>query len=462
MELLIANGTLVTMDPARTVVPRGDVLVRDGRVVHVGPSRAGARAKASGGRRVLDAAGKAVLPGLIHGHLHACQTLFRGRADGLELLDWLRERIWPFEAAHDAASMRASADLTFAELILSGCTGALDMGSVAHYEQVFESARAARFRLTGGKAMMDAGDGVPSGLLETTQRSLDESKALLKRWHGAENGRLRYAFAPRFALSCSKALLEEVGRLARELGVGVHTHASENATECQLVREATGADNVVYLHQCGLSGPHVTMAHCVWPTEAERQVLRETRTVVCHCPSSNLKLASGIAPVPELLAEGVTMALGADGAPCNNNLDMFVELRLAALLHKPRQGPLSMPPMQVLELATLGGAKALGMGAELGSLEVGKRADLCLVDLSRLRSAPYGDDVVARLVYACDSRDVTDVVIDGEIVLKDRTLTTLDEVSVVAEAKRQSERLLRRVAGQRTGRRRNGTRGPIV
>jgi 5-methylthioadenosine/S-adenosylhomocysteine deaminase len=440
VDLLLTNGTVVTMNREREVLAEADVLIQEGRIARVGR---GLRPRGVG-LRVLDVRGQVVLPGFVHGHLHACQTLFRNRADGLELLDWLRERIWPFEAAHDPDSMRASADLTFAELIRSGSTAALDMGTVRHYDAVFESARDCGFRLTGGKAMMDAPD-VPSGLAESTEDSLAESLALLERWHGTHGGRLHYALTPRFVLSCTEKLLREVGRLAREKGVRIHTHASENRTECDVVRQLTGRNNVEWFHEVGLTGPHVTLAHCVWLTDAERHLLRDTGTVVCHCPGSNLKLASGIAPVPELLDEGVTVCLGADGAACNNNLDMFVEMRLAALLHKPRVGPRGMPAERVLEMATLGGARALGLEAELGSLEVGKRADVTVVDLSGLHTLPSdAEDVLSPLVYAARASDVVHVVIDGRLVLKDRALLTLDASAVAASARHHSARLTAR------------------
>jgi 5-methylthioadenosine/S-adenosylhomocysteine deaminase len=428
------------MNREREVLAEADVLVQDGRIARVGRNL---RTRGAG-LRVLDVRGKVVLPGLIHGHLHACQTLFRNRADGLELLDWLHERIWPFEAAHDADSMRASADLTFAELIRSGATAALDMGTVRHYDAVFESARDCGFRLTGGKAMMDAPD-TPAGLYETTEASLAESLALLERWHGTHGGRLRYAFAPRFVLSCTERLMKEVGRLAREKGVRIHTHASENASEVALVRERTGRDNVVYFHEVGFTGPHVTLAHCVWLSEQEQRLLRDTGTVVCHCPGSNLKLASGIARVPELLDAGVSVCLGADGAPCNNNLDMFMEMRLAALLHKPRVGPRGMPAGRVLEMATLGGARALGLEAEVGSLEEGKRADITVVDLSGLHVTPSApEDVLGPLVYAARASDVVHVLIDGRPVLQNRVLRSLDEASVAANARQHAARLVAR------------------
>ncbi len=441
VDLLLTNGTVVTMNREREVLVGADVFIQDGRIARIG------RGLKVGGvaRRTLDVTGQVVMPGLIHGHIHACQTLFRNHADGMELLDWLRERIWPFEAAHDADSMRASADLTFAELIQSGATAALDMGSVRHYDAVFESARDCGFRLTGGKAMMDAGQGLPAGLRETTKASLAESVALLERWHGTHGDRLRYAFAPRFVLSCSEPLLKQVAHLAREKGVRVHTHASENATECDVVRQRVGQDNVAYFHSLGLTGPHVTLAHCVWLTAEEQRLLRETGTVVCHCPSSNLKLASGIAKVPELMDAGVHVCLGADGAPCNNNLDLFVEMRLAALLHKPRVGPLAMPALRVLEMATLEGARALGLEAEVGSLEVGKRADVTVVDLRGLHVTPVPRDVMGALVHAARSTDVSHVVIDGRLVLKDGKLLTLDPAEVADNARRHASRIVEQV-----------------
>ena len=437
MDLLVRNGTVITMNARREVL-RADVLVRDGRIVKVAKSL-----RLTGQARLIDASGQLVLPGLVHGHLHACQTLFRNRADGLELLDWLKQRIWPLEAAHDKASMRASADLTFAELIRSGGTAALDMGSVHHYGQVFESAAASGFRLTGGKAMMDAGDGVPDGLSEPTDRSIAESLALLEKWHRTHDDRLRYAFCPRFALSCTRGLLEEVAKLAKARGVRIHTHASENRGEIALVRELTGEENIAYLSGLGLCGPHVTLAHCVWLSPAERARLAQEGTVVCHCPSSNLKLASGIAEVPELLEAGVPVALGPDGAPCNNNLDLFVEMRLAALLQKPRLGPKALPALQVLEMATLHGARAIGLKDELGSIEPDKRADLIVVDLDGLHLTPGGEDPVSQLVYSAQSRDVRHVIIDGRPVMHDRRLMTLDEAQVRDRARRHAARLAR-------------------
>jgi len=288
---------------------------------------------------------------------------------------------------------------------------------------------------------MDHGQGLPAGLRETTEASISESLALMTRWHGQEDGRLRYAFAPRFVLSCTEGLLKQVGELAKKHGVRIHTHASENPTECDVVREKTGMDNVAYFESLGMLGPHTTLAHCVWLTANEHRVLRETQTCVCHCPGSNLKLSSGYAKIPELLAEKVNLSLGSDGAPCNNNLDMFVEMRLAGLIHKPRSGPTAVSAQQVLEMATLGGAKAIGMEAEVGSIEAGKRADLTLIDLSGPHATPGGEDIVSRLVFSGRSSDVTDVMIDGRLVMKNREVLTLNESRVLAEAEKHATRL---------------------
>lgn len=438
MELVIGNATLVTMNAAREVLRDAELVIEGDRIVKVGRAQRRRRRP----RRFIDARGKVVLPGLIHSHLHACQTLARGQADGLELLDWLRERIWPYEAALDRNAMRASADLTFLECLASGATAVLDMGSVHHYDAVFESARDAGIRLTGGKCMIDSGHGVPEGLRETTEAALAESLRLKEVWHGEENGRLRYALAPRFALSATEALLHRTGTLAEAMDLRIHTHASESQAECDAVRTRTGLDTLAYLERVGCLGPKTTLAHCVWLTTGEQRLLRETRTRMAHCPSSNLKLASGVARVPELLAQGVSIGLGADGAPCNNNLDIWMELRLAGLIHLPRVGASGLKAMEVLELATLGGARALGLEGEVGALVEGMKADVTVVDLSGAHLLPLSPDVVSTLVYAAGSRDVTDVVVDGRVVVRNRRVLTMDATRVRKTAAAQAARVL--------------------
>jgi 5-methylthioadenosine/S-adenosylhomocysteine deaminase len=434
-SILIKGGTLVTVDDADRVFT-GDLLVRGRRIVAVGEVNEPAD-------EIIDARGCAVLPGFVQTHIHLCQTLFRGAADDLQLIDWLKQRVWPLEAAHDAASVRASAQLGIAEMIKGGTTCALTMETVSHTVEALRVVEETGFRATVGKCMMDAGEGVPVALHERTEDSIRESLALLEEWHGRADGRIRYCFAPRFAVSCTRDLLEQVAQLARARGVLVHTHASENRTECEMVERATGLRNIAYLDSVGLAAPHVALAHCVHLDDAELDILARTGTHVLHCPSSNLKLASGLAPVAEMLARGISVSLGADGAPCNNRLDMFTELRTAALLQKVRRGADALPARRTLRLATIDGARALGLHTEIGSLEVGKRADVTVLNLERLHLTPR-PDTVSSIVYAGNAADVRNVLIDGQLVLHEGELLTLSERDVLATARQESVALYAR------------------
>jgi 5-methylthioadenosine/S-adenosylhomocysteine deaminase len=433
-EVVFRGGTILTIDGEHRVLA-GDVAAVDGTITHVG----GPYTPTSRDFDIVDCSGCVVMPGLVQAHVHTCQTLARGRADDLELMDWLRDVIWPYEAKLDAAAMTAAAELACAELLLGGTTAILDMGTVRHTEQIFAAAEISGIRATIGKAMMDAPDTMP-GLRETTQQSLDDSQKLAKRWHGAANGRLRYAYAPRFVLSCTDELLREVGVRAKSNGYGVHTHASENTGEIALVVKRFGKQNIHVLDDFGLLGPHACIAHGVHVSAEERTLLAARGAHVCTCPSSNLKLASGICQVPELIAAGVAMAIGADGAACNNNLDGFHELRLVALLHKPGRGPRTLPAPEVVRMATRGGASALGLADSLGALEIGKRADVIAVDTQALHALP-AESPWSQIAYAAKSCDVKHVAVDGRLVVRDRALLTLDVETVRANAKRAATRL---------------------
>lgn len=425
------------MDPQDSIV-RGDLLIREGRIASVaGESRATAD-------EIVDARGCAVFPGFVQTHIHLCQTLFRGAADDLSLIDWLKKRVWPMEAAHTRESIRASAQLSIVELIKGGTTCALTMETVRHTEEVLRVVDETGFRATVGKCMMDKGDDLPIELLEDTRKSIDESSALIESWDGRADGRIRCCFAPRFAVSCTRELLSEVARLARERGVMIHTHASENKSECEIVEGDTGMRNVAYLDSLGISGAHVLLAHCIHLDNAEMETLARSGTNVAHCPSSNLKLGSGIAPVADMLARGISVSLGADGAPCNNRLDMFTEMRTAALLQKALHGPEILPARRALRMATADGARALGLDTEIGSLEVGKRADVIVVDLTRAHSSPEREDIVSALVYSAVGPDVQTAVIDGRVVMRDGELQTLNEREVVDEANREARALMER------------------
>lgn len=437
-EVIFKNGTILTIDPQHRVLA-GDVATLDGAIVHIG----GSYTPQTSDYSVLDCAGCVIMPGLVQAHVHTVQTLARGRADDLELLDWLRQVIWPYEAALTPEATRASGELACAELLLGGTTAILDMATVNHTDEIFGAAERAGIRATIGKAMMDAPDPqIPPGLRETTKHSLDESAALIGRWHGKANDRLRYAYAPRFVPSCTDELLREVGVQAKARKVGIHTHASENIGEIALVRQRFGKDNIVVLDELGLLGPHTCIAHGIHLTDHERSLLAERGAHICTCPSSNLKLASGVASIPELIAAGVSVAIGADGAPCNNNLDGFQELRLVALLHKPRLGPRTLPAPEVVRMATLGGAAALGQADRIGSLEVGKRGDVIAVDVTPLHTIPTGSPW-SQIAYAAKSCDVRHVAVDGSVVVRDRELLTLDLRKVRANASASAAKLFR-------------------
>jgi 5-methylthioadenosine/S-adenosylhomocysteine deaminase len=441
MAVLIKDATIITLEDANRVF-EGSVAIDRGRIVAVEPSATAIFNVAFDD--VIDGRGCALLPGFIQTHIHLCQTLFRGAADDLELIDWLKQRVWPMEAAHTPESLYASARLGVAELIKGGTTCALTMETVNYTESVFRAVEESGFRATVGKCMMNQGDDAPEALIEETEDSIAESLDLLERWNGQADGRIRYCFAPRFALSCTRELLERIANLARELGVMVHTHASENRDEIAMVERATGKRNIEYLRDVGLTAPHVVLAHCVHLNDAEIEILRATGAHVAHCPSSNLKLASGVARVSEMLDRGVSVSLGADGAPCNNRLDMFTEMRTAALLQKVLRGARALPALTALRMATTGAALALGLADQIGSVEVGKRADLQLVNLRRLHTTPLPDPI-STIVYAAEASDVETVIIDGRIVMRDRELLTLNEQDVIAEARGQSQRL----AGQK-------------
>ncbi len=437
MDLLVSGGTLVTCDGDDRVVV-GDLLVREGRIVAMGDAVA---AELRAPCRVLDARGAAVIPGFVQAHVHLVQALFRGMADDLPLLAWLRERIWPLEAAHDEDSLRASADLGLLELVRGGTTSILDMGTTHGHEVVLDAIARSGLRARSGKAMMDLGEGVPARLRETTRDSVREAEGHARAWR--DHPRVQVAFAPRFVLSCSESLVRETAALAEQLGALVHTHAAEHAEERELVVRLLGDTDVNVLARWGVRGPRAVLAHGVQLDDREAREVAAAGTRVVHCPSANLKLGSGIARVDALRRAGVVVGLGADGAPCNNNLDPFVELRHMALLAKVRSGTSTLPAREALRVATIDGARVLGIDDRVGSLEIGKEADLAVVDLGGPHAEP-GGDVFGRLVYACKSTDVRHVAVAGEVLVRDGEPTRSDVDEVVARAREHARRVAAR------------------
>ncbi len=434
------------MDAAGTIAP-GDLLVRDGVIAALGDAVAPALATLPQGRadESFDAGGAFVLPGLIHGHLHLCQTLFRGLAEQSDLLRWLRESIWPLEAAHTESSIAASARLGLAELIAGGVTCVNDMGTVHHTEAIGAVLEESGVRAVFGKALMDQGDGVPRGLLETRRDALDGALALARRYHGAGNGRLTVSLAPRFVLSCSEGLWRDVADSSRERGLMVHTHLAESPGEGREVEAAVSSTAARYFAAREVLSGRFVAAHGVWLEPDELALLARAGGALVHCPGANLKLGSGFAHVRLWKEAGIRCGIGSDGAACNNRLDTFHEMSLASGIGRALYPDRPLAAREILALATCDGARALGLGDVTGSLEAGKQADVIVVSAKALHHEPNaGLDPYATLVHAARATDVRLTMVAGRVLYHDGAWTTLDAARVAADARAEARGLTRR------------------
>lgn len=444
-RLWIEGGTLLGSTTADDVRPDTDVYAEDGRIRATGEE---AKTRAADAEREgapierVNARGRWVMPAFVQAHLHLCQTLLRNGPDDLELLPWLARHVWPGEAAHDPWTLSVSARLGIAECLSSGVAAVLDMGTVRHSDALFESASASGIRYVGGNVLMDDPATTPSILRAPAEEGLAETTRLHATWHGREDGRLSVAVQPRFAVSCTDELLRRAGELARDRGLVVHTHASENRAECELVEERTGMRNIAYLDAVGLLGRKTCVAHAVHVDERDFRLLAERRTAVVHCPGSNLKLASGVCPVPELRRAGVRVALGSDGAACNNLLDPFREMRLAALLPRVGRGG-SLSAFDVVRMATSDGRAALDLAGPEGFVE-GALADLVILDPEAGWSLPndWSREPWGAIVFSMGRENVAATVVDG-LVRYRREDQTVGGVKPSVEEIREATRALR-------------------
>jgi 5-methylthioadenosine/S-adenosylhomocysteine deaminase len=428
--MILKNGLVVTMNSEFEVF-KGDIRIQGDSIAELG------NLNALPGEELIDLNGKVVIPGLIQTHVHLCQTIFRNRAEDRPLLKWLKEKIWVMEAGLIPETIRISADLGIAELLKGGTTAVLTMETVRHTEVVLEVVKQGGIRAVVGKALMDRNDrGHPVELSQTIEESVREVEQLCREWQGAEKGRVGIGLAPRFMLSVSHELFDKVLELSEEKGLLIHTHAAESKEETELVRRETGMGNIEYFHQLGMLSPKFCVAHCIWVDKREMDLLAWSGSHVLHCPTANMKLGSGMAPIAEMRDKGVAVSLGADGAACNNTLDMFQEMRLAGLIQKVRIGAEALPAKEIFTMATMGGARALGQEDKIGSIEVGKKADIVVLDLDKPHAVPEGQDIYTRIVYSVRVDDVDSVWVDGKWVVKGGKLMTLDEADVVEKAKR--------------------------
>ncbi|KPL06621.1 hypothetical protein AMJ86_07855 [bacterium SM23_57] len=427
--MILKNGTIVTMNPDFEVL-EGDIRIDGDSIQNLG------KLNPDPGEDVIDLEGKVVLPGLIQAHVHLCQTIFRNMAEDRPLLPWLQEKIWPLEAGLTEDTTRISAELAIAELLKGGTTSVLTMETVRNTEVVLDAVRRSGIRAVVGKALMDRENrGHPNGLKESINDAITDIEELLATWSGSDNGRIGICLAPRFALSVSPEFFECIVEFSRQHNLIIHTHASESKDETKVVRQETGMGNIEYFHKLGLLGEKLCVAHCIWVSDREIELLADSSSHVLHCPTANLKLGSGIAPIIEMLEKGVSGAIGADGAPCNNNLDVFAEMKLAGLLQKVRKGADALPARDILAMATISGAKALGQEDRIGSIEIGKKADLTILDLDKPHSMPGNDDLYSRIVYSARPDNVDSVWIGGKLVVNGGRLLTLDEQDIINRAK---------------------------
>lgn len=449
-SIVIEDGIIVTMDPRRTVIEGGSILVERGRIAEVGslgPIPGGHRAEFR-----IPAKGMAVIPGLIDAHVHLAQSLLRGAADDLSLVDWLKKRVWPIQGSFTEEDGKLSAELSMLEMIKSGTTSFVGVDVVSRYgfDGIAKAVSKAGMRGALAKTIMDRpgygerGSIMPPGLVEKKDTTIREAKSMIRKYNSVKGGLVRTWVAPRSLGGCSEELYGDVSELARESHSRITMHLAEVREDAEYAKQNYGTTPFEFIEKVGLAGPRSLFAHMVWLTDKDIQRVARTKSNVAHCPSSNLKLASGIPRIPELIGAGANVGLGCDGAPCNNSHDMIREMKLAALIQKGRLlDPLTMPATAVLEMATLNGARAIGMESEVGSIEVGKKADLVLIDLRKPHLTPYRD-VVSNIVYSAMGSDVDSVMVDGRFLLRGGKALTLDEESIVSEAQKSQDGLISR------------------
>lgn len=443
--MLIVPKYIVTVDKKDRILKNHFVEIEDGKILRIEKNDENIFRDYKGDVYRFD--DLTLIPGFVQTHIHLCQTLFRGLADDLELLDWLQLKIFPFENAHNKKSLLASVRLGINELLLSGTTTLLDMGTLRNQEVIFEELQNSGMRAIAGKCLIDENDLFPE-FKSDTKSELDEIYQLAKTYHNTSNGKIKYGFAPRFALSCSEELLKESFEMKKDFsGSLYHTHSSENKDEVAEVRRRHNKENIEYFDSIGAIDDHSVLAHCIHVNDFETDLLKQNDARVAHCPSSNLKLGSGIANIPKYLKKGISVSLGADGAPCNNNLSIFNEMRLSALIQKPIHGSTVMDARTVFRLATIEGAKALHLQNEIGSIEVGKKADLVLLDLNFNAHSMLDEEEVlySNIVYSSTNESVHSVLIEGEWKVLNKESLLYDQTELNVFAKSELKKLLGRV-----------------
>ena len=431
-KILIKGATVITMESHDAVYPGGEIAVDGQNIVSVGP--AGSAPAGFVPDRIIEAGEMLALPGFVNCHTHAAMTMLRSYADDLPLMRWLNEKIWPLEARLEEDDVYWATMLCCLEMIRCGTTTFADM--YFHMFKVAEAVEKAGIRADLSRGMVGVGPEAES--------AIQYSRDFAARWHGQAGGRITVRLGPHAPYTCPPDYLKKVIGLAEELNLGIHIHLAETLSEMEEINSKYGLSPIRLADSVGLFDLPVLAAHCVHVDSADIEILAKKGVGVAHNPESNMKLASGVAPVTAMLKAGVTVGLGTDGAASNNNLDMLEEMRSAALLQKvSTMDPLALPSFQALRLATAGGAGALGKGGEIGQLKAGYKADIILLETRKPHLFPR-NDWMAHLVYSAQSSDVDTVIIDGQVVMEGRKVLTIDEEEVFQQIQSRAERLVGR------------------
>jgi len=439
-DTILEADTLVTCNPSNKIVKNAAVFISNGIIQGVGTKKEiNQNFSAS---KIIDGTNKILLPGLVNTHSHSVQTFLRGKADDYALLDWLKEVVLPGEARFTSEEVYYSSLLGFAEMVRTGTTTTNDMLTTHDSIAGIQAAEEIGIRARIGKMLMDYNDDFSEIVREDTETVIEGARKQIDEYHQTHNGRIKYSLNARFLLSCSPELMKLIVETRDEYeDLMIHSHASESQAECDAVVKMYGASYFRSLKKLNALGPETILAHGIWLDDEEYEIVKQTNTRITHNPSSNCKLASGICDVLRYHSIGVIVGIGTDGPPCNNNFDMFHDMRLAAFLQKVKHlDELALPAEKVLKMATIEGAQALNWENEIGSIEVGKKADLIMVDSNDVNSFPFYNPV-SHLIYSASGKDVSMTMIDGKIVYQDGSFPTIDIEKIKKAAEKYQNKM---------------------
>jgi len=448
--MIFSNATVITMNPKRQIISQGAVAIEGDRIVAVGKAKD--LAEQYPHKRVIDCNGNVLLPGLVDTHVHMAQAMIRGAADDLGLIDWLVKRVWVLQGNYTHEDGAASAALCALEMIKSGTTAFVEsmLAEVYGFDGVAETLVKSGLRAAIGKIVMDlpsyAGEEniMHPGMVEDGETSVNNTLEAYDKWEGAGDGRIQVWFGARTPGGVTPELYDWISKLSAERNMGITIHISEVVEDVEYAKSVGFRSPTEFAQAHGLLGPKTVIAHFVWSDKQDWEIIAETGTHISHNPASNAKTATGIAPVHGMLKAGVNVSIGCDGGPSNNTYDMIKDMRMVSYVANLREKePTVVPAETVLEMATINGAKAMGLGDQSGSIEAGKKADMIVIDMDKPHLTP-APDPVSTIVYAANGTDVDTVVIDGKIVMEGRRVLTLDEEAIVAEARRRYPEVAKR------------------